>query len=201
MRYNQKSSKFMLFNIPIFITLLRIFLIPFLVFAFYLPFNWAPFFCAVLFSTAAITDCFDGYLARRWKQTTYFGAFLDPVADKIMVAMSLVLIAEHFHAWWITLPSSIIIIREIMISALREWMAKTGKHRILAVSKISKIKTIIQMMALFALLWRPDQFIEKCGIITLYIAAGLTFWSMLKYFQAASKYLFATEQFDINNQR
>ncbi|WWO97655.1 MAG: CDP-diacylglycerol--glycerol-3-phosphate 3-phosphatidyltransferase [Candidatus Dasytiphilus stammeri] len=188
------------FNIPTLITLLRMFLIPFFVLAFYLPFNWAPLFCAVLFSTAALTDWFDGYLARRWKQTTYLGAFLDPVADKVMVAMSLVLIAEHFHAWWITLPSSIIIIRELMISALREWMARKGKHCILAVSKISKIKTIIQMMALFALLWRPDQFIEQCGIVTLYIAAILTYWSMFKYFQAASQYLFATEQFDINNQ-
>ncbi|WWP01120.1 MAG: CDP-diacylglycerol--glycerol-3-phosphate 3-phosphatidyltransferase [Candidatus Dasytiphilus stammeri] len=186
----------MRFNIPIFITLLRIFMIPFFVLAFYLPFNLAPLFCAVLFSTAAITDWFDGFLARRWKQTTSFGAFLDPVADKIMVAMALELIAEHFHAWWITLPSSIIIIRELMISALREWMARKVKTRILAVSKISKIKTVIQMIALFALLWRPDKFIENWGIIALYIAAVLTCWSMFKYFQAASQYLFSTEQFD-----
>ncbi|WWP00627.1 MAG: CDP-diacylglycerol--glycerol-3-phosphate 3-phosphatidyltransferase [Candidatus Dasytiphilus stammeri] len=184
------------FNIPIFITLLRILLIPFFVFAFYLPFHWAPFFCAVLFSTAAITDWFDGFLARRWKQTTYFGAFLDPVADKIMVAMALVLIAEHFHTWWITLPSSIIIMRELMISALREWMARKGKPRILAVSKISKIKTAIQMMALFALLWRPDKFIENWGVIALYIAAVLTLWSMLKYFYGASQDLFSSKQFD-----
>ena len=119
----------MQFNIPTCLTLFRVVLIPFFVLAFYLPFHWAPFATALLFVIAAVTDWFDGFLARRWKQTTRFGAFLDPVADKVMVAMALVLVAEYFHARWITLPAATMIAREIIISALREWMAEIGKQQ------------------------------------------------------------------------
>ena len=106
-------------NIPTWLTLFRVVLIPFFVLAFYLPFSWAPMVCAVIFVFAAVTDWFDGFLARRWKQTTRFGAFLDPVADKVMVAVALVLVAEHYHSWWITLPAATMIAREIIISSLR----------------------------------------------------------------------------------
>ncbi|WP_455821000.1 CDP-diacylglycerol--glycerol-3-phosphate 3-phosphatidyltransferase [Pseudomonas cerasi] len=173
------------FNIPTLLTLFRVVLIPFFVLAFYLPFQWAPLACALIFIFAAVTDWFDGYLARRWKQTTPFGAFLDPVADKVMVAIALVLVAEYFHSWWITLPAATMIAREIIISALREWMAEIGKRSSVAVSWIGKVKTTAQMLSLFALLWRPNNIVEGVGVAALYIAAVLTFWSMFQYLSAA----------------
>ncbi|MEQ9859743.1 CDP-diacylglycerol--glycerol-3-phosphate 3-phosphatidyltransferase [Pectobacterium cacticida] len=175
----------MQFNIPTLLTLFRVALIPFFVLAFYLPFAWAPLLCALIFVLAAVTDWFDGFLARRWKQTTRFGAFLDPVADKVMVAVALVLVAEYYHSWWITLPTATMIAREIIISALREWMAEIGKRSSVAVSWIGKVKTTAQMMALFALLWRPERIVEGIGIVALYVAAVLTFWSMFQYLSAA----------------
>ncbi|MBA0219361.1 CDP-diacylglycerol--glycerol-3-phosphate 3-phosphatidyltransferase [Pectobacterium brasiliense] len=175
----------MQFNIPTLLTLFRVALIPFFVLAFYLPFVWAPLLCTLIFVFAAITDWFDGFLARRWKQTTRFGAFLDPVADKVMVAVALVLVAEYYHSWWITLPAATMIAREIIISALREWMAEIGKRSSVAVSWIGKVKTTAQMMALFALLWRPERIVEGVGVVALYIAAVLTFWSMFQYLNAA----------------
>lgn len=175
----------MQFNIPTCLTLFRIVLIPFFVLAFYLPYAWAPMACALIFVFAAITDWFDGYLARRWGQTTRFGAFLDPVADKVLVAVAIVLVAEHFHAWWITLPAATMIAREIIISALREWMAEIGKRSSVAVSWIGKVKTTAQMFSLVALLWRPDALVVGIGVISLYVAAVLTFWSMFQYLNAA----------------
>lgn len=145
----------------------------------------APLATALIFVFAAITDWFDGFLARRWKQTTRFGAFLDPVADKVMVAIALVLVAEYFHAWWITLPAATMIAREIIISALREWMAEIGKRSSVSVSWIGKVKTTAQMFSLFALLWRPDATVVAIGVVALYIAAVLTFWSMFQYLSAA----------------
>lgn len=177
-------------NIPTWLTLFRVVMIPFFVLAFYLPFKWAPLSCALIFVLAAVTDWFDGFLARRWKQTTRFGAFLDPVADKVMVATALVLVAEHFHSWWITLPAATMIAREIIISALREWMAEIGKRSSVAVSWIGKVKTTAQMLALVALLWRPDDIVSRIGIVALYIAAVLTFWSMFQYLYAARHDLF-----------
>ncbi|MFZ4832748.1 CDP-diacylglycerol--glycerol-3-phosphate 3-phosphatidyltransferase [Rouxiella sp. Mn2063] len=175
----------MQFNIPTCLTLFRVAMIPFFVLAFYLPYEWAPMACALIFVFAAITDWFDGYLARRLKQTTRFGAFLDPVADKVLVAIALVLVAEHFHAWWITLPAATMIAREIIISALREWMAEIGKRSSVAVSWIGKVKTTAQMLSLFALLWRPNDIAVVVGVIALYVAAVLTFWSMFQYLSAA----------------
>ncbi|CUX96793.1 CDP-diacylglycerol--glycerol-3-phosphate 3-phosphatidyltransferase [Candidatus Doolittlea endobia] len=177
-------------NIPTWLTLFRVVTIPFFVLAFYLPFTWAPLCCALIFILASVTDWFDGFLARRWKQTTRFGSFLDPVADKVMVAIALILVAEHFHAWWITLPAATIIAREITISALREWMAEIGKRSSVAVSWIGKIKTIAQMLALVALLWRPDNIVSRIGIAALYVAVVLTFWSMFQYLYAARHDLF-----------
>lgn len=172
-------------NIPTLLTLFRVILIPFFVVAFYLPFVWAPLACALIFVFAAVTDWFDGFLARRWKQTTRFGAFLDPVADKVMIATALVLVTEHYHVWWITLPAATMIAREIIISALREWMAEIGKRSSVAVSWIGKVKTSAQMLSLVALLWRPDGYVIVAGVIALYIAAVLTFWSMFQYLNAA----------------
>lgn len=172
-------------NIPIFLTFFRVALIPFLVIAFYLPFSWSPFLATLIFFIAAITDWFDGYLARRWKQTTKFGAFLDPVADKVMVTVVLVLVVEYYDVFWLTIPAIIMIAREIIISALREWMAEMGERGIVAVSWLGKIKTTAQMLALGGLLWRYNTQMEITAIILLYIAAILTVWSMLQYLNAA----------------
>lgn len=175
----------MRFNIPTLLTLFRVILIPFFVVAFYLPFIWAPFACALIFFLAAITDWFDGFLARLWNQSTRFGAFLDPVADKVMVATALVLVAEHYHSWWVTLPAATMIAREIIISALREWMAEIGKRSSVAVSWVGKVKTTAQMMALIGMLWRPNLWVEYAGIALLFVATILTFWSMFQYLNAA----------------
>lgn len=175
----------MQFNIPTCLTLLRLILIPFFVLTFYLAYNWAPVACALIFVIAAVTDWFDGYLARRWQQTTRFGAFLDPVADKVLVVIALVLVAEYFHCWWITLPTATMIAREIIISALREWMAEIGKRSNVTVSWIGKVKTTAQMLSLVLLLWRPNDIAIAVGVSGLYIAAVMTFWSMFQYLFAA----------------
>lgn len=180
-------------NIPTILTLFRVILIPFFVIAFYLPIAHAPFISALIFVIAAVTDWFDGFLARRLKQTTRFGAFLDPVADKVLVATALVLVTEHYHAWWITLPAAVMISREIIISALREWMAEIGKRSSVAVSWIGKVKTSAQMFSLVALLWHPYYWAEIIGMIALYVAAILTLWSMVQYLQASSKDLMENE--------
>ncbi|MCV2506314.1 MAG: CDP-diacylglycerol--glycerol-3-phosphate 3-phosphatidyltransferase [Candidatus Lightella neohaematopini] len=172
----------MQFNIPTWLTIFRVVVIPLFIFVFYLPFNWSRLCCIIIFVLASITDWFDGFLARRWKQTSDFGAFLDPVADKVMISVILVLISDQLHYWLITLPSSIIIAREIIISALREWLARLGKNINISVTLISKIKTTIQIIAITTLLYQSDNYvILTIGIIFLYIALVLTFYSMLKY--------------------
>jgi len=177
----------MQFNIPTWLTLFRIILIPFFVLAFYLPFEWAPSLCAGIFVVAAITDWFDGFLARQLKQTTRYGAFLDPVADKVMVVIALALVTEYYHTWWITLPAGTMIAREIIISSLREWMAEIGKRSSVAVSWIGKVKTMAQMLALVGLLWRTHDAVEYASLVLLYIATVLTFWSMFQYLKASRK--------------
>lgn len=172
-------------NAPIVLTLVRVVLIPFFIIAFYIPSDWSAFFSALIFLIAAVTDWFDGYLARKLGQTTRFGAFLDPVADKIMVAIALILITEHYACWWISIPAIIMISREILISALREWMAEIGKRSNVAVSYIGKVKTVAQMTALTWLIWRPCDLVIYAGLIALYIAAILTLWSMIQYLWAA----------------
>ncbi|ABR75051.1 CDP-diacylglycerol--glycerol-3-phosphate 3-phosphatidyltransferase [Actinobacillus succinogenes] len=176
-------------NFPTFLTLFRVVLIPFFIIAFYLPVEWSPFAATAVFFIASITDWFDGYLARKWKQTTRFGAFLDPVADKVIVATALVLVVEYYHVFWITIPAIIMISREIIISALREWMAEIGSRTAVAVSWIGKVKTTAQMLALGGLLWRYNSVMEILAIILLYVAAILTIWSMLQYLKAAKSYL------------
>ncbi|MCV2508712.1 MAG: CDP-diacylglycerol--glycerol-3-phosphate 3-phosphatidyltransferase [Candidatus Lightella neohaematopini] len=172
----------MQFNIPIWLTVFRVIVTPLFVFIFYLPFDWSRLCCVIIFVLASITDWFDGFLARRWKQTSNFGAFLDPVADKVMVSVVLVLISDKLNCWFITLPSSIIIAREIIISALREWLARLGKNNNISVTIISKIKTTIQIIAITTLLCQSGNYtILVIGIIFLYIALILTFYSMLKY--------------------
>lgn len=177
-------------NIPNLLTLARILFIPMLVVLFYLPFTWSMPLAAGLFGLAAVTDWLDGYLARRWDQSTPFGAFLDPVADKLMVAVALALLIERYDAIWLTLPALVIIGREIVISALREWMAEMGKRGQVAVSWIGKVKTTLQMIALLVLLaFAPDSPVALLGVATLYVAALLTLWSMILYLRAAWPHL------------
>ena len=175
-------------TIPNSLTLVRILLIPILVVVFYLPFNWTGLASAIIFSAAAITDWFDGYLARKLNQFSDFGAFLDPVADKLMVAVALVVLLERYPHLWFSIPAMIIIGREIVISALREWMAEIGKRTSVAVSYVGKLKTTLQMIAIIILLAQislDNHWIEFIGFTALYVAAGLTLWSMVVYLRAA----------------
>ncbi|MEQ5802329.1 CDP-diacylglycerol--glycerol-3-phosphate 3-phosphatidyltransferase [Halomonas sp. H10-9-1] len=177
-------------NIPNILTLARIAFIPLLVALFYLPFTWSMPLAAALFALASVTDWLDGYLARRWNQATPFGAFLDPVADKLMVAVALALLIERYEAIWLTLPALVIIGREIVISALREWMAEMGKRGSVAVSWIGKLKTTLQMVAILLLLaFAPGTPIATLAVVTLYVAAVLTLWSMVLYLRAAWPHL------------
>lgn len=172
-------------NIPNILTGFRIFLIPIFVVVYYLPVTWAAPIAALIFFLAGITDILDGYLARKLNQSTPFGAFLDPVADKIMVAVSLVMIVDHYAVIWIAIPAMIMICREIVISALREWMAEIGQRASVAVSRIGKIKTFSQMMALFLLIWQQSEMMEMVGFGFMFIATVLTLWSMFVYLKAA----------------
>jgi len=172
-------------NFPTDLTLFRLALIPLFVVVFYLPITYSPEITTFIFFIASITDRFDGYLARKWNQTTPLGAFLDPVADKVLVAVAFVCVVEYYHTWWITIPICIMIAREIIISALREWMAELGKRTSVAVSIWGKIKTTAQMLALGGMLWRQSDLMETLAFILLYIAAALTIWSMLQYLKAS----------------
>ncbi|MEJ2417214.1 MAG: CDP-diacylglycerol--glycerol-3-phosphate 3-phosphatidyltransferase [Exilibacterium sp.] len=133
------------------LTLLRIALIPLLVVVFCLPYRWSYPVSALIFSVAALTDWLDGYIARKYDQSTPFGAFLDPVADKLMVVVALVLLVEAHASPWFAVPAVVIVGREIVISALREWMAELGKRASVAVSFVGKIKTTVQMVAIIVL--------------------------------------------------
>jgi CDP-diacylglycerol--glycerol-3-phosphate 3-phosphatidyltransferase len=173
-------------NIPNILTLLRIALIPILVVLYYLPFNWVNAACGTVFAVACFTDWLDGYLARKLDQSTTLGAFLDPVADKLIVAVALVLLCVTYATPWMTIPAIIIICREIVISALREWMAELGKRSNVKVSYIGKVKTAMQMLSILILLSvDPSSVYSWVGGGALYIAAILTIWSMFIYLKAA----------------
>ena len=194
----------MLFNTPNLLTFLRIALIPAFIVAYYLARPWAHALATGLFILAALTDWLDGYLARRLEQTSPFGAFLDPVADKLMIAAALVLlVADPYvqaHVLDTRLFAVVVLVilgREIAVSALREWMSEVGKRSHVAVSVIGKAKTSAQMIAIPFLLWRDpfwDLPVFQLGEILLYSAAALTLWSMLSYLKAAWPNLIAPHQ-------
>lgn len=175
-------------NIPNILTIMRVALIPVLVLVFLLPFSWSYLAASALFAVASVTDWLDGYLARKLEQSTPLGAFLDPVADKLLVATALLLLAQQHHNLYLTLPALIIICREIVVSALREWMAELGKRNKVAVSSLGKWKTAAQMVALLVLLANPPEFTVWVlgGYVLLNFSAVLTLWSMLIYMKAAS---------------
>lgn len=178
----------MRWNTPNVLTLLRIVLIPVFVLVFYAPYAWSNLFSAAIFGLAALTDWLDGYLARRLKQSSVFGAFLDPVADKLMVAIALVVLVQQNPTVLFTIPAAIIVGREIVISALREWMSEIGARTRVAVSVIGKIKTAAQMLAILLLIYDlplgafPT---HDIGLVLIYVAATLTLWSMVVYLRAA----------------
>jgi CDP-diacylglycerol--glycerol-3-phosphate 3-phosphatidyltransferase len=175
-------------SLPNILTSIRIALIPVLVMVFYLPFEWRYIAAAGIFTLAAVTDWLDGYLARRLNEMTRLGAFLDPVADKLIVAVALVLLVEVHASAILAVPALVIVCREIVVSALREWMAKYSERRSVAVSFVGKIKTTFQFIAIIVLLANgPVQgsYIVMTGYVLLYGAAVLTIWSMYLYLRIA----------------
>ncbi|MFC3909156.1 CDP-diacylglycerol--glycerol-3-phosphate 3-phosphatidyltransferase [Legionella dresdenensis] len=174
-------------GLPNILTLMRILLIPIFIIAFYLPFQWGHVLAAMIFALACFTDWLDGYLARKLQQMSPFGAFLDPVADKLLVACTLLLLVGAKDISYITLPAIVIVGREIVISALREWMAEVGSRASVTVSYIGKVKTTVQMAALLLLIaFHPaHSWWGVIGFIMLYAAAILTIWSMIIYLTIA----------------
>jgi len=175
-------------NIPNALTLLRIVLIPVFIVAFYLPVAWNYQAACLIFTLAALTDLLDGWLARRLNQTSRLGAFLDPVADKLMVGVVLVLLVQKDPRALLALPAAVIIGREITVSALREWMAELGAASRVAVSIYGKFKTIAQMVALVFLVYGKPLFglpVYEIGLVLLYAAAVLTLVSMIQYLLSA----------------
>lgn len=176
-----------MYNLPNILTLSRIVIIPILIVVFYLPWHGAHILATGLFIVASITDGLDGYLARKWHQTSMLGAFLDPVADKVLVATCLLLLVGAKDINYITLPAIVIVGREIVISALREWMAEWGKRASVAVGVLGKVKTTLQMIAIILLLaFHPQQtWLGSLGVVMLYVAALMTIWSMVVYLKIA----------------
>ncbi|WP_206485797.1 CDP-diacylglycerol--glycerol-3-phosphate 3-phosphatidyltransferase [Thalassotalea sp. G2M2-11] len=186
-----------MWTIPNQITLFRIILIPVFIIVFYLPISWNHFGAFAVFWLASISDALDGYLARKLNQSSAFGAFIDPVADKLMVATALIMIAVDFQHWYIAVPAMLMIAREIFISGLREFMSSRGKRSIVAVSQLGKYKTAAQMLGIMGLIWQPDydipliffhfphEILMFAAYAFYFIATILTVWTMLEYFKAA----------------
>lgn len=175
-------------NLPNTLTWLRIGAIPLIVLLFFMHYSWADPAAGLLFAAAGITDSLDGYFARRLGQTSRLGAFLDPVADKLIVAVALVLLVSHDTRALIVLTAVVIIGREITISALREWMAEIGARRKVAVSQLGKFKTVLQIVGLSMMLYRaPIEGlpIYDIGVILIELAAAATLVSMIAYLRAA----------------
>lgn len=192
-------------TIPNLLTLLRLLLIPVFVVVYYLDWKWAHQFAAFLFWFAAVTDWFDGYLARKLGQVTPFGAFLDPVADKLIVAAALLLLTHHYNSVWITIPAIVLLMREVYVSALREWMAISGHSAKVKVSFWGKAKTMAQMLAIIGLLSELEylpvsesltipMYWQTLGYGLLYVATVLSVFSMFQYTMAAKSLLFNSNQ-------
>ena len=175
-------------TIPTILTLGRIVSIPILIVVFYLPYQWTHLAAAAVFALGALTDWLDGWIARRYGMYSKFGAFLDPVADKLAVAVALILILQRHPSMWFALVAAVIIGREITISALREWMAEIGQRARVNVAGVGKVKTIVQMLALVMLLYEDPLFdlpIFLIGAMLLAVAAALTLWSGYLYLRAS----------------
>jgi len=191
-----------MWTLPNLLTLSRILMIPVFIVAFYLSAAWNHQVAAVVFLLAALTDWLDGYLARRMELVSPLGAFLDPVADKLMVATALVLVVADNPQVWLAVSAAVIIGREITISALREWMAELGKRKRVAVSWVGKFKTAAQMTAITLLVYRHDLFglpTYQIGTGLLFVAVVLTLWSMTVYLLAAWPVLSGKEKVEVNS--
>ena len=178
----------MTITIPTMLTLFRIVTIPILVWVFYWDNRWANILACAIFVAGALTDILDGWIARKYQMFSAFGAFLDPVADKLAVAIALFLIVQWHHTVPIALLSAVIVGREITISALREWMAQMGAHGLVKVAGLGKLKTIVQMTAISCLIFREPLLglpIFLIGEWLLGVAAALTLWSGYDYLRAA----------------
>ena len=178
----------MTLTIPTMLTLFRIVLVPVLVFCFYWANPWSNVLSCAVFVLGALTDILDGWIARRYQMYSAFGAFLDPVADKLAVTVALFLIVQWHHTVPIALLSAVIVGREITISALREWMAQMGDHGLVKVAGLGKLKTIVQMTAISLLIFREPLLglpIFLIGEWLLGFAAALTLWSGWDYLRAA----------------
>jgi len=181
-------STTMLWNVPNTLTWIRIAAIPLIVVLFYAPYSWADPAAGLLFAAAGITDSLDGYFARRLGQTSRLGAFLDPVADTLIVAVALVLLVSKDPRALIALTAAVTIGREIAVSALREWMAEIGQRRKVAVSQLGKYKTTLQIIGLSMMLYRRDLIglpTYLAGVTFTVLAAVLTLSSMVAYLRAA----------------
>lgn len=175
-------------TLPLLLTMLRVAVIPVVLALFYVDWPYARQIATILYTAAGITDWLDGWLARRWNQESKFGAFLDPVADKLLVAVCLVMLLNDDPGGVLAVIVAVIIGREITISALREWMAELGQRTSVAVSRIGKWKTGFQMTAIGMMIWQTDTFglpIYGIGYALLLVAAALTLWSMFIYLRAA----------------
>jgi CDP-diacylglycerol--glycerol-3-phosphate 3-phosphatidyltransferase len=175
-------------TLPLTLTVARVAAIPVVLALFFLDWPYSRYAATVLYAAAGITDWLDGWLARRWNQTSKFGAFLDPVADKLLVAVSLVMLLRDDPNAILAVVVAVIIGREITISALREWMAELGQRTSVAVSRIGKWKTGFQMTAIGMMIWKTPVLglpIYGIGYGLLFVAAALTIWSMAVYLRAA----------------
>jgi CDP-diacylglycerol--glycerol-3-phosphate 3-phosphatidyltransferase len=178
----------MVLTVPTMLTLFRIALLPVMVIVFYAPFHGANIAAALIFLAAAVTDWLDGYIARRYNQWSAFGAFLDPVADKLMVGVTLFLLVQENPTPLLAVTSAVIVGREIAISALREWMAEIGQRKQVNVATLGKVKTVMQIVAIEVLLYQHDLEGLKLfhvGEAVLVVAALLTIWSALVYLRAS----------------
>ena len=178
----------MVLTLPTILTLFRIALLPVMVVVFYAPFHGANVAAALIFLAAAVTDWLDGFIARRYNQWSAFGAFLDPVADKLMVGVTLFLLVQENPTPLLAVTSAVIVGREIAISALREWMAEIGQRKHVNVASLGKIKTVMQIVAIEVLLYQHDLEglrLFHVGEALLVVAALLTIWSALVYLRAA----------------
>ena len=185
----------MIWNLPNILTWLRILAIPLVVGLFYYPHPWADPAAGLLFAIAGITDTLDGYFARKLGQTSRLGAFLDPVADKLIVAVALVLIVSRDARWFVVIAAMVIIGREIAVSALREWMAEIGQRTKVAVSQLGKYKTILQIVGLSMMLFRWNLWflpLYDLGMLLTLFSSALTLLSMIHYLRAAWPDLRAT---------
>lgn len=175
-------------NLANFFTVLRVLMIPLFMGLYFIEFPWHRVLASFVFILACITDWLDGHLARKLNQTSRFGAFLDPVADKMLVTITLVILAASYTSPWYVIPAAIIVAREVMVSALREWMAEQRQRDAVAVGMMGKVKTTFQMIAIGVLLTTDPQgpmLLWFVGYVLINIAAALTVWSLLQYLRSA----------------